>query len=541
MKKSLSIIASAAMALSMFASAALADTAKTTSDYQDLAAIDTGLKAKIDTLLSKGIFEGVSTNTFGISQNMTRAQFAKVATLIFDLKVDTSIQTSSFSDVQASDSASGWAIPYIEAAKKAGLIDGMTDTTFAPGDNVTVGQLDTVFVKGLGKIINITTSPWYADAVKQAKDLGVHPTDKAGDTIATRADLVAGAFASSQAYQDLHQKIKVSIASVQASGNKAVQVRLDNSVDTSKATLSLKKGTMVIPTTVEWSNDKKSATLTLTDTTLSIGDYTVILGGLNSSAINMASGSLTITSSTTTGNTNYSITDSYDLGNVLDSGLTESATGTDGFATKAEAENPIVSKFAKEIKLNVTNAAGDIVAIPGIIQSIVSSNPSIVKTGVSSDFHGYILGNKAGTATVSFVIKTTNGETKHMSIDVNVKSDPVEAKQIKADKSSYDQDLTVTSGVYSGSFNAYTAMDLTIVDNYGITYEKTDIPQYNFVLASTLIPADITRDPSGGPVGTVSIDSDGTVHITGNVTGFRLTASLINGEKASTWINAQKN
>jgi hypothetical protein len=544
MRKSLSIIASAAMAISLFASAALADTVKTTSDYQDLAAIDAGLKAKIDTLLSKGIFEGVSANTFGISQNMTRAQFAKVASLIFDLKVDTTTQTSSFSDVQASDSANGWAIPYIEAAKKAGLIDGMTDSTFAPGDNVTIGQLDTVLVKGLGKTINVATSPWYDDAVKQAKDLGVHPIDKAGDTVATRADLVVGAFASSQAYQQLPQKSQVSVASVQASGDQAVQVTLDSQVDTSKATLSLIKDTTVIPTATEWSSDKKSAKLTLTgDTKLSAGNYSVILGGLDASAIKTASGSLTITSSTTStaGNTNYSITDSYDLANVLDSGLTDSASGIDGFATKAEAIDPTVSKFAKEIEVTATNSAGDSVALPGIIQTIASSNPAVVKVGVSLDNKGYILGNKAGTATINFVYKTINGESKQMSINVNVKSTPVQAEQIKAVDSIYNQYLTVTNGVYSGSFNAYTAMDLTIVDNYGIEYKKTEIQKYNFALASTLIAEDITSDSNNGPVGTVTIDSDGTVHVTGNVTGFQLTASLSNGEKAFTWINVIKN
>jgi hypothetical protein len=542
MKKSLTMIASAAMALSMFASVAMADTSKTTSDYKDLANLDAGLKSQIDLLLTKGIFEGVSNDTFGISQNMTRAEFAKVASLVFGLQVDTNIRTSSFTDVRSEDSANGWAIPYIEAAKKAGLIDGMTDMTFAPGENVTVGQLDTVFVKGLGKNVNVAGSPWYADAVKQATNLNIHPADKNGAAVATRTELVLGAYGSLKAIQNLKEQQQVSVSSVQASGEQAVKLILDKAADTSKATLSLTKEGTVIPTTTVWSSDKKSAVLTLSaNTKLSAGSYTVTLGGLNASSIKKASGTFTISTQTTTGNTDYSNTNSYDLANVIDSGLTESATGTLGFATRAEAEDPSLSKFAKEIKLKATNASGDEVALPGIIQSISSSNPAVVRVGVSADHRGYILGNKAGTATVSFVYLTLSGETKQMSIPVHVKSDTVTGQLIKAGDASINQNVTVTSGVYSGQFNPYVQMDLKVTDNYGIEYEKEEIESYNFALATTFITENIVGDSTQGAVGTVTIDQDGTVHIIGNVTKFELTAILPNGNRAFSGVTVHKN
>jgi len=134
MKKSLKVIASAAVAFSMFASVAMADTtattttsttattttaAKTSKDFKDLAGLDATLVAKIDALLSKNVFEGVSADSFGITQNMTRAQFAKVLVLVYGVKVDDTVKTSSFADVKADDTANGWAIPYIEAAKKS--------------------------------------------------------------------------------------------------------------------------------------------------------------------------------------------------------------------------------------------------------------------------------------------------------------------------------------------------------------------------------------------------------------------------------------
>jgi hypothetical protein len=306
MKKSLKVLASAAMAFSVFSSVAMADSAatttstststtatKTSKDFKDLAGQDAALLAKIDALLAKGVFEGVSNDTFGIDQNMTRAQFAKVLDLIYGINVDMNVKTSSFTDVKADDAANGWAIPYVEAAKKAGLIDGMTDTTFAPGDNVTLGQFATALVKGLGKKVDVTGTPWYADAIKQAVELKILPEGTDGSKVATRADLVVGAYGAQQAYADLNKPAQVSIASVKATGVKTVQVTLDRDVDTSKATLTLTKGTVTVATTTSWSDDKKSATLSLTDTKLSAGDYTVTLGGLDASAIKTATATFT--------------------------------------------------------------------------------------------------------------------------------------------------------------------------------------------------------------------------------------------------------
>ncbi|MFD0678028.1 MULTISPECIES: S-layer homology domain-containing protein [unclassified Paenibacillus] len=535
MKKSFTLIATAAVAFSMLASTALAENVKTTSDYKDLTSIDAGLKSKIDTLLAKGIFEGVSSDTFGISQNMTRAQFAKVASLVFGLKVDTSIQTSSFTDVLATDPANGWAIPYIEAAKKAGLIDGMTDTTFAPGDKVTVGQLDTVLLKGLGHKVNTSASPWYADAVKQATELSIHPLDKKGDSDATRADLAVGAYASLPSSPT--QQSPVSVSTVQASGDQTVQVTLDKEVDTSKATWSLSKNGTDIPVTTTWSSDKKSASLALSsDTKLSTGTYTVTLGGLDSSSILTASGTLTVGTTAATGDLRFTLPESYELSNVIDSGIAESTTGL----SKTEAEDPTISKFAKEIVFTVNKASGEEVSAPGIIQSITSSNPSIVKAAVSSEHKGYILGNKVGTATINIVYSTLDGNFKQVTIPVHVKSDYSVAESIKARDSAFIQYVTVTNGVYSAQFNAFEKMDMIVTDNYGSEYEGAELSTYNTALGIVVIPQDIVGDPSSGAVGTVLIDPNGTVHVNGNVTKFTITAITSKGTQVSADVTVLK-
>ncbi|WP_187274409.1 S-layer homology domain-containing protein [Paenibacillus sp. N3.4] len=403
----LSMVAISAMAFSLFASvtlthSALAATPKTSADYTDLATVDAALKGKIDTMIAAGIFEGVSDNSFGITENMTRAQFAKVATLLYGVTVDPTIKVSSFSDVHANDAANGWAIPYIEAAKKAGLIDGVTDTTFAPGDSVTLGQLDTVLLKGLGKKVSMTGSPWYTDAVKQATELGIHAAGKTGDQIANRADLVQSSYTP---LQIISKKTLVSINSVKATSDSLkVQVTLNTPVNTSAATLTLNKGTEVIPTKTEWASDTQSATLTAT-TALTAGDYTVTLAGLDASLIKTATGKLTIAAPSTetsaeTSAGKITINGTYTLANVMDSGLTGSATGANGQVTKETAEDPTLSKLGKEIEVKVTDSSGQTIATPGIVQSIHSSDASIVKASISADHRAYVIGNKAGTPTL---------------------------------------------------------------------------------------------------------------------------------------------
>jgi len=132
--------------------------AKTSADFTDLQDLDAATKAKFDALISGGIFEGVSDSNFGVKENMNRAQFAKVAALIFGLKVDNDLKTSSFSDVKADDAANGYALPYIEALKKSGITDGVGAGEFNPAGEVTKEQLAAFLVKGQMRSIDIEAS-----------------------------------------------------------------------------------------------------------------------------------------------------------------------------------------------------------------------------------------------------------------------------------------------------------------------------------------------------------------------------------------------
>jgi len=249
-KKLLSSFLTITLALSSVTSlGVVVSEAKTSADFTDLNNLDEATKKKFDALIAAGIFDGVSDGTFGVKEEMNRAQFAKVAALIFNLKVDASTTTSSFSDVQ-SDS---YALPYIEALKAAGITTGTTSTTFNPTGNVTKEQLAAFLVRGLGMeneaeksqgTSDKTVSDWAKGYVALALEKKLLATDSGGNfggrAPAIREQLVSGAFESKKLVEVI-QPLKVSGAEF-ISGNKlelTLTAQIDlASIDLSKITIN---------------------------------------------------------------------------------------------------------------------------------------------------------------------------------------------------------------------------------------------------------------------------------------------------------------
>ncbi|WP_426445432.1 S-layer homology domain-containing protein [Paenibacillus sp. S-38] len=301
--KYIPILVSAMTALTLFTGAALATGqaapadaggGRTSADFKDLTDTDAALRAKIDALLKAGVLEGPGPDTFGIQENLTRAQFAKVLAGIYGIPVDHSLTASTFTDVQPDDQANGWALPYIEAAKKAGLVNGKSDTLFDPGAQLTLGEIAAALLRGIGVTPDVQGTPWYQDAIREAASHHMLPDGADGSRTATRADLVAGAYGGLQAYATAKTTGPVSVASVQATGVSKVRVTFDGEVDTEKAALVLTSGTATMAAAVKFAEDKKSAVLTLSDTPLRSGEYKVTLGGLDASSIGTNSGTFTV-------------------------------------------------------------------------------------------------------------------------------------------------------------------------------------------------------------------------------------------------------
>ncbi|WP_310550768.1 S-layer homology domain-containing protein [Paenibacillus glufosinatiresistens] len=135
MKKILSVALSTAMAFSMFASVAFADTAATTPQQ------------KFDALAAKGILNGYPDQQAHLEKDLTRAEFAKIVTKLFNLKE----VNNKLSYKDKGYNAKNWAVPYIEAATAAGLMQGK-DTVkgiFDYNGKVTVQEVSAVLFRAL--------------------------------------------------------------------------------------------------------------------------------------------------------------------------------------------------------------------------------------------------------------------------------------------------------------------------------------------------------------------------------------------------------
>lgn len=126
--------------------------AKSADDFTDLKDLPQDLKDKFNSLIQSGVFNGLTDDTFGLDAQMNRAQFAKVAGIIFKLAIDQTLTSSSFTDVRSDDPANSYALPYIEALKKAGLTNGYDaeGKTYKPSGAVSRQELAAFLIRGLG-------------------------------------------------------------------------------------------------------------------------------------------------------------------------------------------------------------------------------------------------------------------------------------------------------------------------------------------------------------------------------------------------------
>lgn len=188
----------------------------------------------------------------------------------------------------------------------------------------------------------------------------------------------------------------------------------------------------------------------------------------------------------------------------------------------------------KQVKIAVKDSAGNEVAFPEqLVQNVTVSNGVAVETGATAATNTelpsvnkatyYVLGKKAGEATVNATVYSAKGEIVHTSGTVTVKTDAVTVETISAGNGDKD--------VSAGTHNAYDLMDLKVVDNYGIEYKTTNIAAYSQLIGVTYAVTNVKG------TGTVSLNSaTGVITISGSVDEFVLTANAPNGKSASTLV-----
>lgn len=248
MKKILSVALSTAMAFSMFASVAFGETATLTPQQ------------KFDALAAKGILNGYPDGQAHLEKDLTRAEFAKIVTKLFNL---TEV-TGKLSYKDKGYNAQNWAVPYIEAVTAANLMQGK-DTVkgiFDYNGKVTVEEVAAVLFRALKLEAPATTdnsaSAWakgYAQAVINKGLVAQNTNFKAN---ATRSLVVETAYAADQ----LLSTPVLTVASAEAlSPTKVVVTFSDKTTTTVELTTALVAG---VETTINFKYKDKDFTTKVT-------------------------------------------------------------------------------------------------------------------------------------------------------------------------------------------------------------------------------------------------------------------------------------
>ncbi len=113
--------------------------------------------AYIMDLYNSGIINGETATLFAPDDQITRAEFTKMAVILFGI---TPGGETTFTDVAPTD----WYAPYVAAGQAEGIINGTTSTTFSPNDNITREQIAAIVGRRLD--LSSTWSMSYSDVAE---------------------------------------------------------------------------------------------------------------------------------------------------------------------------------------------------------------------------------------------------------------------------------------------------------------------------------------------------------------------------------------
>jgi hypothetical protein len=172
-------------------------------------------------------------------------------------------------------------------------------------------------------------------------------------------------------------------------------------------------------------------------------------------------------------------------------------------------------KWQKEVKVVVKDGAGNKVATPGgHVKYVTSSNLTHVvnNTGV------YVLGMKAGQATVTATVYGVDGVTRTLTTTVASKADPIVVKEING-----VDELTVSNGINFATL--LTNLDLKVKDQYGYEYTHAEVINAPFreILGLNFSITDIVASGNAAPVVNINYNAGAPNSLTiTNAAGFTL-------------------
>ena len=134
--------------------------------------VDTEFEEAAGKLAALRVMEGFPDGEFKPFENITRAQFARIAVsaLALDTAAELSVGATQFNDVPADH----WASGYINVATQRGLILGYGDGNYGPEDQLTYAQAVTILVRlvGLGPVVE-KEGTWPANYIGRAANEGI--------------------------------------------------------------------------------------------------------------------------------------------------------------------------------------------------------------------------------------------------------------------------------------------------------------------------------------------------------------------------------
>ena len=157
---------------------------------------------KFDALVEAGIFDGFPDGQAHLDENMTRAQAAKIVSLVLGLKENSDLAHKTYKDLKDAE----WAAGFIGAATEAGIVHGHGNGIFDPNSDVTIEQLAKIMVETLDLDVDTSAtvegaSDWAQAYVAAALAAGLIPEQTDYTKPAGREILVTASYQAQETIQ----------------------------------------------------------------------------------------------------------------------------------------------------------------------------------------------------------------------------------------------------------------------------------------------------------------------------------------------------
>ncbi|GIO33324.1 hypothetical protein J2TS6_44650 [Paenibacillus albilobatus] len=146
-------------------------------------------KEDVEQLASRLIVDGVSAGRFAPDESITRAEFAALLVRALGLSNEQDGAYSGFEDVPSF----AWYAPAVEAAVKAGLVDGMTTGSFMPDERISREQMAVMLARALSLTPEGNNLPAHNQALAVFKDQdAISPWAQASVSQIVQAGIIGG-------------------------------------------------------------------------------------------------------------------------------------------------------------------------------------------------------------------------------------------------------------------------------------------------------------------------------------------------------------